>query len=120
MAKNSSEGGFVEGLGWFDAEVVKFGVHDKRRFKIPHMGWNNASINRAHKVLEGLSNDSMYYFVHSYYMNCNDQRDVLTTTCYEEKFVSAIQKDNVYGTQFHPEKSHNSGERFLRNFLELL
>lgn len=120
MAKQSSEGRSVEGLGWFDAEVVKFEVKDQLKYKIPHMGWNNAVINRKSKFLEGADNESMYYFVHSYHMKCNDEKDILTTTDYEDKFVSAIQKENIYGTQFHPEKSHDSGEKLIKNFVELI
>ena len=120
MAKKSSEGGSLEGLGWFDAEVVKFDVKDQLKYKVPHMGWNNAIIHRDNKFLEGVDNESMYYFVHSYYMKCNDEKDILTTTCYEDKFVSAIQKDNIFGTQFHPEKSHDTGEKLIRNFVELI
>jgi len=120
MAKRSNEGGAVKGLGWFDAEVVKFKVKDQLKYKIPHMGWNNAIINRENKLLEGVDNESMYYFVHSYYMKCNDEKDILTTTGYEDKFVSAIQKDNIFGTQFHPEKSHDTGEKLIKNFVELI
>jgi glutamine amidotransferase len=120
MAKHSREGGNVIGLGWFDAEVVRFDVKDQLKYKIPHMGWNNAIIKRENKFLEGVDNESMYYFVHSYYMKCNDEKDILTTTGYEDKFVSAIQKDNIYGTQFHPEKSHDTGEKLIRNFVELI
>ena len=118
MAKHSCEGGNVEGLGWFDAEVVKFDVKDQLKHKVPHMGWNNAIISRKNIFLQGVDNESMYYFVHSYYMKCNDEKDILTTTDYEDEFVSAIHKDNIYGTQFHPEKSHDTGEKLIRNFVE--
>mgnify|MGYP005993671145 CR=1 FL=1 len=120
MAKHSREGGNVKGLGWFDAEVVKFDVKDQLKYKVPHMGWNNAIICKENVFLEGVNNESMYYFVHSYYMKCNDEKDVLTTTNYEEKFVSAIQKDNIFGAQFHPEKSHDTGEKLIKNFVELI
>lgn len=120
MAKQSCEGGVVEGLGWFDAEVVKFEVKDQLKYKIPHMGWNNAFIKRYDEFLDGVDDESMYYFVHSYHMKCNNKKDILTTTVYEDKFVSTIQKDNIYGTQFHPEKSHDTGEKLIRNFVELI
>jgi glutamine amidotransferase len=119
MAKQSNEGN-EKGLGWFDAEVLKFQVKDSLKFKVPHMGWNNAIINKESKFLEGLDNESMYYFVHSYYMKCKDEKDILMTTCYEDNFVSAIQKGNIFGTQFHPEKSHDTGEKLIKNFVELI
>ena len=118
MAKHSEEGD-VEGLGWFDAEVVKFTVIDKLKYKVPHMGWNNANIEKESQLFNGIPNEAMYYFVHSYHIVCNNNEDILTTTEYEYKFTSAIQKDNIYGTQFHPEKSHDWGEEVFRNFVEL-
>ena len=119
MARYSEEGN-TEGLGWFDAEVVNFTIRDKLKYKVPHMGWNNTIIVKDNNLMKDLDNESMYYFVHSYYMKCNNKKDILTTTGYEDKFVSAIQKDNIYGTQFHPEKSHDTGEKLIKNFVELI
>lgn len=119
MARYSEEGN-KEGLGWFDAEVVNFTIRDKLKYKVPHMGWNNTIIVKDNNLMKDLDNESMYYFVHSYYMKCNDKKDVLTTTGYEDEFVSAIQKDNIFGTQFHPEKSHDTGEKLIKNFVELI
>lgn len=119
MAKHSEEAD-AEGLGWFDAEVVKFTIRDKLKYKVPHMGWNNTIIVKDNSLMKDLDNESMYYFVHSYYMKCNNKKDILTTTGYEDKFVSAIQKDNIFGTQFHPEKSHDTGEKLIKNFVELI
>lgn len=118
MAKSSAEGN-AEGLGWFDAEVFKFQVEDKLKFKVPHMGWNNTLPQKENILYSNLNDQSMFYFVHSYYMKCNNPEDVLTTTGYENQFVSAIQKDNIYGTQFHPEKSHDDGDILIKNFVEL-
>ena len=118
MAKHSHEGD-VEGLGWFDAEVVKFQVEDQLKYKVPHMGWNNTSTKKENILYSNLNNESMFYFVHSYYMECKNDADVLATTGYEDQFVSAIQKENIYGTQFHPEKSHDDGDRMIKNFVEL-
>lgn len=114
-----SEEGDAEGLGWFDAEIVKFKIQDTLKYKVPHMGWNNAIIKKKSPLMNGLSDDAMFYFVHSYHIKCNNPQDVLTVTNYEYEFVSAIQKDNIYGTQFHPEKSHDDGELLIKNFLEL-
>jgi len=118
MAKHSEEGDVV-GLGWFDAEVVKFTIKNKLKYKVPHMGWNNASIRKESSLFNNVPKEAMFYFVHSYHIRCNDEKDILTTTEYEYEFTSAIQKDNIYGTQFHPEKSHDWGEQVFRNFAEL-
>ncbi len=118
MAKYSEEGE-INGLGWFDAEVVKFSVGDKLKYKVPHMGWNNAEGHNNHSIFNGIPKEAMYYFVHSYHIHCNDDKDILTTTEYDYLFTSAIQKDNIYGTQFHPEKSHDWGELVFKNFIEL-
>lgn len=118
MARHSDEGnGF--GLDWFDAEVVRFDIVDKLSFKVPHMGWNNAVVNKESALLSGLSSEAMFYFVHSFHMVCNNQEDILTITEYEYAFTSAIQKGNIYGTQFHPEKSHDWGEAIFKNFVKL-
>jgi imidazole glycerol-phosphate synthase subunit HisH len=119
LMATSSEEGNVEGLGWFDSEVVKFRVKDQLRYKVPHMGWNNAEINVKSALFSNLPKDAMYYFVHSFHMKCNKSEDILTTTEYEYPFTSSIHKDNIYGTQFHPEKSHEWGEQLFKNFVEL-
>jgi imidazole glycerol-phosphate synthase subunit HisH len=113
---NFSEEGNSEGLGWVDAETVKFILNDIR-YKVPHMGWNSLEQKKDSLLLKDLTDDSHYYFVHSYHVRCNNQEDILTTTQYGYEFVSAIQKDNIFGTQFHPEKSHLQGEKMLMNFL---
>lgn len=118
MAKHSEEGG-VEGLAWFDADIIKFRVKDQLKYKVPHMGWNNAVINKETGLFKGISEDAMFYFVHSFHIKCNNTEDILTTTKYEYSFTSAIQKGNIYGTQFHPEKSHNLGEQVFNNFVNL-
>jgi len=118
MAKHSEEGN-VDGLGWFDAEIVKFSIKDKLKFKVPHMGWNSASVNKNSLLFKNVSEEFLYYFVHSYHINCNDEEDILTTTKYEYEFTSSIQKNNIYGTQFHPEKSHDWGELLYKNFANI-
>ena len=80
------------------------------------MSWNEIKINKPSALLEGLNNDSRFYFVHSYHMQPNDKTDILTTTNYGYNFTSAIEKDNIYGVQFHPEKSHKFGMQLLTNF----
>ena len=115
MAKHSEEGN-ESGFGWFDAEVVRFNVKDTLRYKVPHMGWNQVALKKSSPLFENIDLGQGFYFVHSYHLKCNDQSDILNETVYEYPFVSAIQKDNIYGVQFHPEKSHEAGEQLLRNF----
>lgn len=117
MAKFSEEGN-VEGLGWFDAEVARFNVNDKRTFKVPHMGWNTAEVQKESLLYENIPRKALFYFVHSYHFKCNDQADVLTSTSYEYPFASSIEKENIFGTQFHPEKSHDFGEQLIHNFIK--
>jgi len=118
MAKRSEEGN-VEGFGWFDGEVVRFGIKDTLKYKVPHMGWNHVVLKKQNPLFEGVDLDPGFYFVHSYHMVCNDPADILNETVYEYPFVSAFQKDNIYGLQYHPEKSHDAGERLLKNFVYL-
>lgn len=113
-----SEEGNIKGLNWFDANTIRFKSKDIRH-KIPHMGWNSLEIKKQSNLLKSLNKEHLFYFVHSYYVTCNKQKDILTTTNYVDEFVSAIEKDNIFGVQFHPEKSHEWGEQILKNFLEL-
>lgn len=118
MAKTSEEGN-VSGFGWFDAQVVRFEVADKFAFKVPHTGWNSAVKQKKSSLLERITDGESFYFVHSYHIKCNDSSDVLTTTNYSYEFVSAIEKDNIFGVQFHPEKSHGQGQQLFKNFINL-
>lgn len=119
LMANSSEEGEAQGLGWFDARVRKFEMKDKLHFKVPHTGWNTIEIKKNHPVLHGINNQSEFYFVHSYYFDCNENEDVLCSTNYEINFTSSIQKNNILGMQFHPEKSHDLGELLFKNFISL-
>jgi glutamine amidotransferase len=118
FARRSEEGG-ADGLGWIDAEVVRFDIDDTRRFKVPQMGWNGVRVTRAGGLFDGLADQAEFYFVHAYHMVCHDSADVLCETDYGYAFTSAVQRENVFGVQFHPEKSHDAGEAMLRNFLYL-
>lgn len=118
MSKHSEEGD-VAGFGWFNAEVIRFKVQDTLRYKVPHMGWNQVVLKKPSPLFDVVDLDQGFYFVHSYHLKCNDQSDILNETMYEYPFVSAIQKDNIYGVQYHPEKSHDGGEQLLRNFAKL-
>lgn len=114
----SSEEGKKEGLGLIDAEVKRFKFEKDSKLKIPHMGWNIISPQNEHILLKDLPNQSRFYFVHSYYVKCNKQEDILTTTNYGDDFVSSFAKHNIMGVQFHPEKSHKFGMKLLKNFIE--
>ena len=118
MAKHSEEGD-ANGLGWFDADVIKFKVKDQLRYKVPHIGWNNTIVEKYSPLFKDTAHDAMYYFTHSYYIKCFEKEDILTTTEYDISFTSSIQKDNIFGTQFHPEKSHEWGKKLLLNFINV-
>jgi glutamine amidotransferase len=118
MSKRSEEGN-AEGLGWFDAEVVHFNVADKLRYKIPHTGWNQITKVKDSMLLKDIPDAAEFYFVHSYHFKCNNPQDILNLTEYEYSFVSAVEKDNIFGVQYHPEKSHDIGITMLNNFIAL-
>jgi glutamine amidotransferase len=118
MAKHSEEGN-VEGFGWFDADVIRFNINDPLKHKVPHMGWNSVNSIKKSALFEGIPESQEFYFAHSYHLKANNNEDVLATTDYEFSFVSALEKDNIFGVQFHPEKSHDVGEKLLSNFLKL-
>lgn len=119
MTKKSEEGK-LSGLGWIDATTIKFTFNkNSSDLKIPHMGWNNVVIQKQSCLTADLPENARFYFVHSYHLRCNDQQDILTQTHYGYNFPSMIQKENIFGTQFHPEKSHKFGMKLLKNFIEL-
>jgi imidazole glycerol-phosphate synthase subunit HisH len=117
MAKSSDEGELA-GLGWFDAHVAKFSPRSNSTTPLPHMGWNDVEPKNGAELFRGLD-QPRYYFLHSYIVEPANADDLLATTNYGGSFASAIQRQNIYGTQFHPEKSHNWGISLLRNFAEL-
>ncbi len=119
MLTKGSEEGDTEGLGWIDAETKHFHFDGPgSQYRVPHMGWNDLSAKRENPLLNGLSDASCFYFAHSYYVTCDDQSAILATTQYGREFVTVIQKGNIFGTQFHPEKSQANGLAVLRNFVE--
>lgn len=118
LTKHSEEGD-ANGLGWLDAQTRKLDA-STLRLKIPHMGWNTVQTMRHNRLLGRIEKeDLLFYFAHSYYVSCYDQDDILSTTNYGITFTSTVAKGNILGTQFHPEKSHQSGFQILRNFVEL-
>lgn len=118
MASSSTEGN-SRGLGWFQGSVVRLEVPDRLRFKIPHMGWNQVRKTRDSALLGDIPDLSEFYFLHSYCYVPEDTDDVLLTADYCHTFACAIERDNIYGVQFHPEKSHDVGMKLLGNFLRL-
>jgi glutamine amidotransferase len=118
LLTNASEEGALKGLGWIDGEAVKFKFEDPK-LKIPHMGWNHVYKMRENPLIADLPEEPRFYFVHSYRVQCNNPEDVLTTTHYGIDFHSIIQHENIYGAQFHPEKSHKYGMKLLQNFASL-
>lgn len=118
MAKRSDEGK-LPGLGWVDAEVKRFDESGfRQQTHLPHMGWNDVSPRDMGCLFEGMA-APRFYFLHSYYLAPGNPADVLGVTDYNGSFASAVRSGNVFGTQFHPEKSHQWGIQLLKNFAEL-
>lgn len=118
MLGHGSEEGVLSGFGWIDGRCVKFDVVAKG-LRVPHMGWNSVVVEKSSQLTERLNSSSRFYFVHSYHLVCNDPDDVLMTADYGGRFVAAVQKNNIFGTQFHPEKSHKFGMELYRQFVTL-
>jgi glutamine amidotransferase len=112
LFSESEEFGIYKGLDVFKGKVVRFQID----LKVPHMGWNNVKILRRPPIFDGIQDESFFYFVHSYYVVPDDTAAVSTTTDYGITFTSMVWKDNIFATQFHPEKSQESGLRILKNF----
>ena len=117
LMANSSEEAEAPGLGWLDARVVRLQVPDRARLKVPQIGWNTLTRAGPGRLLRGADPLAEYYFSHSYHLDCADPRIVVASTDYGTQFASVIEQDNLFGTQFHPEKSHAAGQVVLRNFL---
>lgn len=118
-----SEEGIIPGLGWIAADTIRFRFDSKEKhetLKVPHMGWDHIESARADRLLSDLPPEPRFYFVHSYHLVCDDAADVLTWTEYGHRFASAVQRGNIWGTQFHPEKSHKFGFALLQNFVNLV
>ncbi len=115
----SSEEGNCEGLCWIDAKTVRFNFEKaEKRLKIPHIGWNSLDFSKENQLYDGVSENPSFYFVHSYYVSSDDDSVVIATTKYGATFVSSVVKNNIFATQFHPEKSHDDGLKLLKNFAE--
>jgi glutamine amidotransferase len=119
LFNGSEEGLPVEGLGWIEGKSVRFN-QDKMadNFKVPHMGWNELIIKKESRLFTDARPDHRYYFVHSYHMVCYQEADILAESNYSYNFVAAVEKQNVIGVQFHPEKSHKFGMKLYENFIK--
>jgi glutamine amidotransferase len=115
-----SEEGVLPGLCWIEGDVKRFdfkSLDAGHQFKVPHMGWNQIKPLSNKNLFKNLEDAPRFYFVHSYHVNCANELDVLATSNYGYDFVCSVRKGNIWGTQFHPEKSHKFGIEFFRNFL---
>ena len=120
LLTNKSEEGNLKGLGWIDAETIKFNLTGQNsHLKIPHMGWNFIKVAKEHQLVKNTDDNFRYYFVHSYYVSCKNKTEELMSCNYGVNFTCAVQKDNIMGVQFHPEKSHKYGMQLLKNFVDL-
>ena len=108
----------TKGLGWISGKVSKID-NQNGKFKLPHIGWNQINIVKDSKIFKDIENNSHMYFVHSYEFVPNDKKVISATTDYSSKIVCSIEKDNLFGTQFHPEKSDKTGLKIIENFIKL-
>ena len=112
------EDGGSKGFDWIKGKVNKINLIDKN-LKLPHMGWNNIRINQKSKLFSGIENESHFYFVHSFVFDVENNEFVTATAHHSTEIVSAVEKDNIFGTQFHPEKSQAKGIKVLENFINI-
>ena len=108
----------TKGLGWISGKVSKID-NKKRNYKLPHIGWNQINIIKDSKIFKDIENNSHMYFVHSYEFIPDDKNVISSTTDYSSKIVCSVEKENIFGTQFHPEKSDKLGLKIIKNFINL-
>ena len=114
-----SEEGRLPGLGWIRGRARRFTTEGMGEdLRVPHMGWNELTLHKASRLFDGVQERQRFYFVHSYHAVCEEPADILATTTYGSEFVSAMERGNITGVQFHPEKSHRFGLRLLKAFAE--
>ncbi len=117
MAKEGHEGGVWLGLGWFDATVERI-APNQDPLRVPHIGWNTTTFRRDCALFMGLSKPTDFYYVHSFHVVCSDPNDIVATCEYKYNITAAISRENIFATQFHPEKSQDYGLRVLENFVQ--
>ena len=114
---NSSDEGKLSGLGWIDGKVEMFqNKESKTQLELPHMGWNTIKLINDSPILSGLTDKSRFYFLHSFYFAPKNKKDIISTSNYGFDFSSGVSFGNIFGIQFHPEKSHFNGIKLLKNF----
>lgn len=118
LFSESEEFGYCAGLGILKGKVVRFKL--PKEYKIPHMGWNTVKFKRENTLIDSIPNNTYFYFVHSYYVLPEDSKVIAATTDYEVEFTSMIAYENIFATQFHPEKSQKMGLKLLENFVKLV
>jgi glutamine amidotransferase len=119
LLSSGSEEGVLEGLNWIGADTIRFQFDNDLNLRIPHMGWNTIRIEQESCLFEDMYEEPRFYFVHSYHVKCRSTDNILTSTDYGINFISSVVRDNIYGVQFHPEKSHKFGMKVLGNYAEL-
>jgi glutamine amidotransferase len=120
MLANTSDEGHTQGLGWVSGKVTSFTSHvDSSHFPTPHMGWNDVVTVPDNALFKGLVDDARFYFLHSYFFECANIEESIATADYGLSFSCAVVHQNIYGVQFHPEKSHHFGVQLLKNFAEI-
>ena len=117
LMTSHSEEGDCEGLNWVKGNTKRF--VSSERLKVPHMGWNNLNIRKASRIFENITSEDFFYFVHSYYITDVSAESVLSHTRYGIEFVSTFANNNIFGCQYHPEKSHDAGLKLLNNFCNI-
>jgi len=116
---NNSEEGRLSGLGWIDAQIRRFSFPEHTKLKVPHMGWNTVDVTKPNPLLDSVQEEQRFYFVHSFHAVCADPADVLATAHHGYDFCAAFSRDNIFGVQFHPEKSHRFGMELMKRFVDL-
>lgn len=118
LLTRSSEEGKEKGLGWIGAETVRFDVSKiGDKLKVPHMGWSDIAVEKESKLFKDMYEEPRFYFVHSYHIVCDHPEDVVATAAHGYRFTAGIERGNILGMQFHPEKSHKFGMKLLENFI---
>ncbi|MBF0522989.1 MAG: imidazole glycerol phosphate synthase subunit HisH [Candidatus Omnitrophica bacterium] len=118
LLTQKSEEGFADGLGWIPAETIRLNFPAEEKLRVPHVGWNTVKLAKPSALFHGMNDGGRFYFTHSYKVVCQESADILAQTFYGGEFVSAVEKDNIYGVLFHPEISHQEGIQLLKNFAE--
>lgn len=121
LLTNSSEEGDLAGLGWIDAKTISFKDRIDKKYRVPHMGWNIVNKSKESLLTQGFDelDEVKFYFVHSYFVKVEDEENSILKSNHGVEFDCAIQKDNIYGAQFHPEKSHKFGMKLFENFAKI-